>query len=93
MKTINESELNKLCEKIEKLTDRNAHTEAKIIVCKVFGYFELAILLLEINRLHNSNGWLTVELGYMRTKIHKIMLEKIRAEYGEEVYKRIRNAY
>lgn len=88
-----EKQLSVLCNKIAKLTDYNQHTDAKLIVCKELKYTELAEMLVEIDRLHQLNGHLTNDLSCMRSKIHQMMMAKIKSEYTEEIYLRIKSSF
>lgn len=86
-------QLSELCNRVANLTNSNNHTDAKIIVCKELKYNELAEMLEEIDRLHQINGHLTNDLSCMRFKIHQMMMNKIKSEYTDDIYRRIESSF
>lgn len=94
MKTnISDLELDNLCKEIAELTDNNCHTQAKKIVCGFLGYEDLHAVLCEIEKLHDKAGYLSFELGSIRSKIHEIMLKNIYSDYCISVYEKIKNSF
>jgi hypothetical protein len=90
---ITDEQLTALCSEIAELTDNNQHTEANKIVCGFLDYDDLHALLCEVDSLHIKAGHLSFELGAIRSKIHNLMMQNIKADYCTKIYDAIKKSY
>lgn len=81
---INEKELDDLCAKVRRLTDRNHHNDARLLIAKTLlpqgndhvEHFKW------LKHLHRSFGYMPDELIALRNRITKVMFCEIEAVHG-----------
>lgn len=89
-KTFTTTDLNKLCKRVEKLTDWNQHTEARKVICKRLGYLDLCNQLDIIDAFHNKIGYLTEDLSNERLSITKAMFMRVYSDCADCVTNRLK---
>ncbi len=82
-----------LVKKIEKHTDRNAHTEAVIELAKFLNNKSMVNILNSIMDIHMEMKSMPVELSKLRQEILDELLLFIKNKYGSDIYKQINSAY
>lgn len=82
-----------MCQKVADQTDSNNHIGAKLTVAKFFDlkHFVKAFECVEI--LHTLDGSLLPDVGSIRTRNSKAMLEYLKAELTAEQFKKLNNSF
>ena len=93
MKSIRENEFNALCSKVAELTDGNDHTNAKLIVAKVFGlkYYIRVFEYCEFQ--HNADGSLLDDVSSIRRRNGISMLQYLKLELTAPRFERLNNSF
>lgn len=74
---------------VEKLTDNNAHTDARIKIAKYFGLSDELLKLQALKQRHIELDHMTYEMVEERTEITKVMMSKIPEDLMEEIYSKL----
>lgn len=74
---------------VNKLTDENSHTDARIKIAKYFGLNDELIKLEGLKTRHIRIGYMTSEMVQERTDITAAMMSKIPEELRSEVYSKL----
>lgn len=92
-KTITEAvDVDKVADKLTKLTDNNAHTEAVIELAKFVGDKKWIKITQAIEAIHDAEGSLPIELSKYRTEITTRLINAVGFKMGSEAKKKIASA-
>lgn len=81
-----------LVQDIGKATDRNDHTEARLLIAKFLKDKKLEKILNGIKEIHLEMGSMPPELSKLRNAITDAMMKTIETKHGKEVAKQIHDA-
>jgi hypothetical protein len=93
LKEVKDVDVSDLVKKIEKHTDRNAHTEAVIELAKFLKEKSMEKILNSIMDIHMEMKSMPAELSKLRTQILDELMKLVRNKYGNDIYKQINSAY
>ena len=93
LKEVKDVDVSDLVKKIEKHTDRNAHTEAVIELAKFLKEKSMEKILNSIMDIHMEMRSMPAELSKLRTQILDELMKLVRNKYGNDIYKQINSAY
>jgi hypothetical protein len=93
LKEAKDVDVSDLVKKIEKHTDRNAHTEAVIELAKFLKEKSMENILNSIMDIHMEMKSMPVELSKLRTQILDELMKLVKNKYGNNIYKQINSAY
>jgi hypothetical protein len=93
LKEAKDVDVSDLVKKIEKHTDRNAHTEAVIELAKFLKEKSMENILNSIMDIHMEMKSMPVELSKLRTQILDELMKLVKNKYGNDIYKQINSAY
>jgi hypothetical protein len=93
LKEVKDVDVSDLVKKIEKHTDRNAHTEAVIELAKFLKEKSMENILNSIMDIHMEMKSMPVELSKLRTQILDELMKLVKNKYGNDIYKQINSAY
>jgi len=93
LKEVKDVDVSDLVKKIEKHTDRNAHTEAVIELAKFLKEKSMENILNSIMDIHMEMKSMPVELSKLRGQILDELMKLVRNKYGNDIYKQINSAY
>ena len=82
-----------IVKKIEKLTDRNAHTDAVLELAKFLNMGSFESILESMLDMQKEYGHTPKELIDLRTKIYNELLKRCESVHGREVSKQINAAF
>jgi hypothetical protein len=82
-----------LVKKIEKHTDRNAHTESVIELAKFLKEKSMEKILNSIMDIHMEMGSMPSELSKLRGQILDELLKLVKTKYGYDIYTQINSAF
>lgn len=85
-------DVSKLVQDISKATDRNDHTEARLLIAKFLKDKKLEKILNGIKEIHLEMGGMPPELSKLRNSITDAMMKTISAKFGQEVATQIHDA-
>lgn len=92
-KTITEAaDVDKVADKLTKLTDSNAHTEAAVELAKFVGDKKWIKITQAIEAIHDAEGSIPVELSKYRTEIVTRLINAVGFKMGAEAKKKISSA-
>jgi DNA-binding transcriptional regulator GbsR (MarR family) len=86
-------DISSLVKKIEKHTDRNAHTDAVIELEKFLKQKKFENILNSIMDIHLEMGSMPAELSKLRGQILDELMKMVRNKYGNDIYKQINSVY
>lgn len=86
-------DISNLVKKIEKYTDRNAHTDAAIELAGFLKNKSMEKILNSIKDIHMEMGSMPVELSKLRTQILNDLLKLVKSKYGNESFTQINSAF
>lgn len=92
LKEGNDVDVSDLVKKIEKHTDRNAHTESVIELAKFLKQKKFENILNSIMDIHMEMGSMPAELSKLRGNILDELMKMVRNKYGNDIYKQINSA-
>lgn len=87
MKTIEQ-----LCTEVKDLTWYNEHTLAKVVIAEHFKLDKYVNIFKAIEQICDTEGYLPTELSAYRYRKGIELLEAIKQEHGEEIYKQVYNS-
>jgi hypothetical protein len=93
LKEAKDVDVSDLVKKIEKHTDRNAHTEAVIELAKFLKEKSMENILNSIMDIHMEMKSMPAELSKLRTQILDELMKLVKNKYGNHIYKQINSAY
>jgi hypothetical protein len=93
LKEVKDVDVSDLVKKIEKHTDRNAHTEAVIELAKFLKEKSMENILNSIIDIHMEMKSMPQELSKLRTQILDELMKLVKNKYGNDIYKQINSAY
>jgi hypothetical protein len=93
LKEAKDVDVSDLVKKIEKHTDRNAHTEAVIELAKFLKEKSMENILNSIMDIHMEMKSMPAELSKLRSNILDELMKLIKNKYGNDIYKQINSAY
>lgn len=93
LKEAKDVDVSDLVKKIEKHTDRNAHTEAVIELAKFLKEKSMENILNSIIDIHMEMKSMPAELSKLRTQILDELMKLVKNKYGNDIYKQINSAY
>ncbi len=93
LKEAKDVDVSDLVKKIEKHTDRNAHTEAVIELAKFLKEKSMENILNSIMDIHMEMKSMPVELSKLRTQILDELMKLVKNKYGNDIYKQKNSAY
>jgi hypothetical protein len=93
LKEAKDVDVSDLVKKIEKHTDRNAHTEAVIELAKFLKEKSMENILNSIMDIHMEMKSMPQELSKLRSNILDELMKLIKNKYGNDIYKQINSAY
>lgn len=82
-----------LVKKIEKNTDRNAHTEAVLELAKFLKEKSMEKILNSIMDIHMEMKSMPAELMKLRGQILDELLKLAKNKYGNDIYKQLNSAF
>lgn len=82
-----------IVKKIEKLTDRNAHTDAVLELAKFMKMKSFENILESMLDMQKEYGHTPKELIDLRTKIYNELIKQCESKYGREVSNQINAAF
>ena len=92
LKEGNDVDVSDLVKKIEKHTDRNAHTESVIELAKFLKQKKFENILNSIMDIHMEMGSMPAELSKLGGNILDELMKMVRNKYGNDIYKQINSA-
>ncbi len=75
-----------LCKEVLSLTDKNYHTEARILIAKHYGFGGFVSRLELINQYHKIDGHLCRELSQLRQRLSVELMKAVEFHGGQEQY-------
>jgi len=93
LKEAKDVDVSDLVKKIQKHTDRNAHTEAVIELAKFLKEKSMEKILNSIMDIHMEMRSMPAELSKLRTQILDELMKLVKNKYGNDIYKQINSAY
>jgi uncharacterized membrane protein YgaE (UPF0421/DUF939 family) len=82
-----------LVKRIEKHTDRNAHTESVLELAKFLKEKKMENILNSIMDIHKEMGSMPSELSKLRGQILDELLKFVKTKYGYDIYTQINSAF
>lgn len=93
LKEVKDVDVSDLVKKIQKHTDRNAHTESVLELAKFLKEKKMENILNSIMDIHMEMGSMPVELSKLRGQILDELMKFVKTKYGYDIYTQINSAF